>query len=136
VSAEGVAPLKKKVDALLEHPLPLLRLLRTHAARPGFYPYQAHSTASTGDQQAAPAGKMGIHQAWRGAAAAHAAVRQPIRGCGSRCEDLRGDGGRTAVAGLCGPAQAAHRPGAGDGGPPRPLGAAAEGAGRSGCRNA
>jgi hypothetical protein len=86
-------------------------------------------------QRADPAGKMGVHQARRDAAAAHTAVRRPIRGGGSGCEDLRGDGRRTAAAGLCGPAQAPHRPGTGDSGAPCPPWVAAEGAGRSGCRD-
>ncbi len=112
------------------------RFFGTCAARPRFYPYQFHSPASTGTQRAAPAGEMGVHQARRDAATAHTAVRRPILSGGSGCEDLRGDGRRTAPAGLRGPAPAAHRAGTGDGAAACPPWTAAEGADHSDCRNA
>ncbi len=103
------------------------------AARPEFLPYQTPPAASTGDQQAAPAG---VHQAQRCDAAAHAAVRRAIQGGRSRCEDLRGTGGRTTAESLRGQTQAAHGPRAGDGSKPRLPLAASEGADCSGCPNA
>ncbi len=54
----------------------------------------------------------------------------------SRSEDLQSAGEGSAAEGLRGQTQTAHGPGAGDGGEPRPLWTAAEGADCSGCRNA
>ena len=38
------------------------RFFGARAARPGFYPYQTHPPAPTGDQPATAAGEVGVHQ--------------------------------------------------------------------------
>ena len=55
------------------------RFFGARAARPGFYPYQTHPPAPTGDQPATAAGAVGVHQERRDTAAAHTAVRRPLR---------------------------------------------------------
>ncbi|MFN9939185.1 MAG: hypothetical protein ACK56I_06895, partial [bacterium] len=57
--------------------------LGARAARPGFYPYQTPPPPPTGGQPSTAAGEVGVHQERRDAAAAHTAIRRPLRRGGS-----------------------------------------------------